>query len=127
MEDWEAEGKVSIWLGNLSDKQELDEYMEEQYENDDAPISQFAGECGVGWYDHDFVESEIGAPRPVRELLQNFSYASSFAEAAAELAAKAGITTASCAVVLYNVAYDGSKTGPCRLTFLGCLEYEEEV
>jgi hypothetical protein len=35
---------------------DLDNYLEEQYENDDEPVSEFALDIGLSYYDHDGLE-----------------------------------------------------------------------
>ncbi len=59
--------------------------FEEQYEDDDAPISAFSEVAlGGAFYDHDFVETKFvdQASPDVVALLGRHSYAASFAAAA---------------------------------------------
>jgi hypothetical protein len=125
MSEWERDGFVSIWVGTLTSDVDLRAYLEEQYEDDDAPISQFAKDCGLGWYDHDFVESRFVDRISIRELLSPFSYAQTFVEAAVEESARKGVAQANSVVVVFNCDYSMPATGQCRLTFLGSFPYSQ--
>ena len=50
---------LDIWVGNFESEARLDAYFEENYDEDDAPISEFAADMGVSFYDHDFLESSF--------------------------------------------------------------------
>lgn len=56
MNNWERNGLVSVWVGKVASDAELRAYLAEQYEDDNAPVSKFATDCGLNWYDHDFVD-----------------------------------------------------------------------
>ena len=76
--------RVDIWVGNFPSEAAADSYFEEQYENDDEPISRFAADMGQRSYDHDFMERaffgegvhEFGA------LIRRFSFSKSYPQAA---------------------------------------------
>ena len=70
----EREGVVSIWVGAFSSEGQLRAYLHEQYEDDGAPLSEFARDCGLCWYDHDSVESRFADEVGLADLLQPFSY-----------------------------------------------------
>ena len=50
-----------VWVGRFKSQKALDAYMEEVLDegDDDAPISRFAADQGVGFYDHDLVYAEF--------------------------------------------------------------------
>lgn len=52
---------VDVWIGRFPNRERLDRYLEEHYDDmdDDAPISEFARDQGQWFYDHDFVASEF--------------------------------------------------------------------
>ena len=64
-----------FWIGNFSSSKLLDEYFHEQYEDEEIPISKFAKDLDVFFYDHDFLE--YGFEENIdnlEESLQNYSY-----------------------------------------------------
>lgn len=52
---------VDVWIGRFPNRERLDRYLEEHYDDmdDEAPISEFARDQGQWFYDHDFVASEF--------------------------------------------------------------------
>jgi len=49
---------VSVWVGQFASEEAVDAYTAEQYDEDrdDEPISPFAADIGLKFYDHDFME-----------------------------------------------------------------------
>lgn len=125
---WEREGVVSIWLGNMDSEDDFEDYIEEQYEDDDAPMSKFTEEFGLGWYDHDFSEADFkDNPVPVEEFLSRNSYSSSFINEAVSAANNKGLENCGTKILLYNCEYDPA-TAPVsetqKLTFIGAFNYD---
>ena len=53
---------LDVWVGNFDSESRLfDEFLEESYDDDDEPISEFAHAQDAGYYDHDFLEAEFEA------------------------------------------------------------------
>lgn len=50
-----------IWVAQFTSAKALEKYMEEDFDadDDDTPISRFAADQGVGFYDHDLVYAEF--------------------------------------------------------------------
>ena len=119
--DWERQGFVSVWVGRLQSEGDLRAYLHEQYQDDDAPLSEFASDWGLGWYDHDFVESRFTDEVGLANLLQPFSYADSFVEAAMQEGSRKGVVRVNCAVVVFNCHCSAEGRGP--LIFLGSFPY----
>jgi len=81
---------VSVWVGSFESRSDLDAYLHPFYspgpETDDLPLSAFAADIGLPWYDEDFLEADC-CPAPIGTLasaLDGFSYSSSFAAAAVD-------------------------------------------
>lgn len=73
---------VDIWVGLFSSDEVFDKYFEENYDEDDedAPITQFAADMKVNFYDHDFFES-AHHEKPSSDLamlLKDHSFSSSY-------------------------------------------------
>jgi hypothetical protein len=71
---------VDVWVGRFPSADAVDAYFEETYGDDDRPISQFATDMGVRFYDHDFIEREFH-DTPVSDLgavLTEHSFSSSY-------------------------------------------------
>ena len=75
--------RVTIWVGTFASDARREAYMHEEYGDDDVPISEFARDQGVRFYDHDFVESSV---RPItldlRVLFAGHSFSRSYFDAA---------------------------------------------
>jgi hypothetical protein len=50
-----------VWVARFKSQKALDQYMDEVFDEDDedAPISRFAADQGVAFYDHDLVYAEF--------------------------------------------------------------------
>ena len=83
-----------IWLGRFSSNQLLDEYFEEQYDDDDAPINAFAADQGESYYDHDWVELGFDESCDLRALIVGASYSSDYLSKVISRASELEITTA---------------------------------
>lgn len=126
--DWEREGYVSIWLGDFESADDFDDYMEEQYGDDDTAISQFAEDTGLGWYDHDFVESyvnEEAKKEKVFDLIGPFSYSSSYVDAALRETAKLGIKEANTAILIFDCDYKKNEDAEGAMKFIGAFPYKK--
>jgi len=121
---------VSVWVGSFESRSDLDAYLHPFYspgpETDDLPLSAFAADIGLPWYDEDFLEADC-CPTPICTLasaLDGFSYSSSFAAAA--VAAVHGAAPFNTVLLLYG--YDHSRCGgapnPTRVRFIGAFPYD---
>lgn len=82
---------VTIWVGRFDSDARHKAYLREQYDEDDAAISEFARDQGVRSYDHDFVESSFHpAARDLAALLAGHSYSQSYFAAAKEVLDRLG-------------------------------------
>lgn len=87
-------GVVAIWVDTVLD-----------------PKGESDGRGGpIGWYDHDFLEAELGE---LSGLLPQFSHAASFAEAALTAATELGISGERYVSLLYDHAYT-AQPGPMK-------------
>src|SRR5205809_1129756 len=75
---------VDIWLGLFPSQDRLDKYFDEQYSDDDdeTPISEFARDQGVWFYDHDLVERSFheNGENELGLLIGRHSFSASFIE-----------------------------------------------
>jgi len=121
---------VSIWVGSFESRSDLDAYLHPFYspgpDTDDLPLSAFAADVGLPWYDEDFLEADRFLT-PIGDLaaeLEGFSYSSSFAAAVAT--AVHGAAPFNTFVLLYG--YDHSccagPPNPTRVRFLGTYPYD---
>ena len=65
-----------VWVAYFESQEALEEYMEEEYDedDDDAPISKFATDQGESFYDHDLVYGQFeDAPTP-QKLIEDWSF-----------------------------------------------------
>lgn len=82
-----------FWVGHVPE-QVAGEYFVETYGEDreTTPVSAFARDQGVVWYDHDFLEYGWGTAPTIQELVAGYSYSDQWAEELARRVATAGLT-----------------------------------
>jgi len=124
----EKKNVVSIWLGTVTKRSELDAYVREHYDRADGePISRFVGDAGDTWCDHDFMETNwSGRSQPLNEFLSGASYADSFLPQAEAMAEKAGMRKANASILLYDSVVKPAKW-PARspIQYLGSVPYSQ--
>jgi len=106
--------RISIWLGDIADETELDDYLS----------GDFTSDFGFEIYAPDGPECSAQEETDVRSLLEGFSHSRQFVGAAVEKAATAGMKTASCAIIFYNFEYDTSliQNEDALVRFIGTVE-----
>ncbi len=121
---------VSIWVGLFSDEGEFKKYIEPFYspgpETDDLPLSSFATDIGLSWYDEDFLEARLlpATECDTGRLVADHSYAESFL---AELVRSRPVVQPVNAVFLLygydHTRHPQSEATPKRVIFLGTFPY----
>ena len=84
-----------FWIGRFPNGQRVADYFLEDYDKDDetAPVSQFAGDQGETWVDHDFMEYGFSDKSvSVEELVTGYSYHEQWRIELVRRAADAGLT-----------------------------------
>jgi hypothetical protein len=108
---------VSLWLGNFTSEELLDEYLNEGFEED----------FGFKIFTPDSPEADIEDKAvDIRTLLNGYSQSASFVDEAVTAAQSKGWETATTAVVFYNFQYDAASITPNAdppITFIGVLAY----
>lgn len=81
-----------FWVGHLPEDV-ANQYFVEDYSGDreETPISAFARDQGVTYYDHDFLEYGWGNAGSIQELVDGYSYSDQWAEELARRAETAGL------------------------------------
>jgi hypothetical protein len=76
-----------IWLGRFSSEGDARAYFAEHYndgddndEDGETPISQFAADQGQWFYDHDWLEVSFQESRDLRALVMQHSFSSDYLE-----------------------------------------------
>lgn len=135
-------GFVSVWIGDVKSVEKADEYMEEDDDIEDGPMSAFGKDWKLS-YDHDFLFHEASEkPLSVAKLLEGWNGAEQFAKPAAKAAKAAGIEKGNFVVVAYDLDYSvkppfstsdpagywrhkGKPRAKSPLTFVGSFRIEE--
>ena len=124
---------VSIWVGTFGSQDAVDEYLMEQYEDDrdDEPLSPFAADVGLKFYDHDFIESnhESNLSSKGADAFAQHSYGESFATDAWAATQRRNIDAFDTVFLLYgynHVRYPQSTRPPRRVSFVGTFPYREK-
>ncbi len=125
--DFRKAGMVSIWIGSIPSEIELDDYMNlsREFERD------FQFELHENDMPETTVESE---PVPVDQLVNGFSWSSSYADCVTAAAREQGILRATTMVTFFNLEYrcvlpdEGEEehedeAGGARLKFLGTFRF----
>ena len=111
-----------LWLG-LFGPDSPENYVVQEYLDDETQQSQFGAQQEQPYFDYDFVEISFpNDPKPVRELLDGHSYSSSYLDAVVRKAADLVITEANVFVLANKDQFEcpRSVTGPgYKLWYLG--------
>lgn len=101
-------GLVSLWAGTFSSVEEAEEYFGIPDEiGVSLPPDKFATEFGLGNISLETMEVnfEQVRPRPLRDLLQDATFAASFIDPAVEAAGRQGISEVQGVALLYDFDY----------------------
>ena len=117
--DFEANGMVSVWIGDFSTDVQFDRYMNltKEFEKD------FGFTVDNGSIREGVVEN---SPRPIAQLVEGFSRWKHFVFAVAESAEKMGICQATTMIVFYGVNYNplmGAINSHAPLKFVGAFRF----
>lgn len=65
-----------IWVAQFKTAKALEKYLEEDFDGDDedAPISKFAADQGVSFYDHDLVFAEFKKKATPKSLMEGWDF-----------------------------------------------------
>ncbi len=113
-----------IWIGVFASDAPED-YFEEQYGDDDAPINRFAAEQGESFYDHDLTEiSYLDAvdAADIRSFVAGHSYSDDYPDTVCQRGAALGIKNINVFVLADKNEFENPRTvvGPnYRLEYLG--------
>lgn len=122
----EIEGYVSLWVGNFSSKEELNNYLYISYDEDgDAIPSKFEEDFEIDYYDTDFreagfFEKEITS---IQEILKGCSYEENIIPAIISTIGETLQKPVNSMILLYNFKYNGQPSKR-PMTFLGTLHYK---
>ena len=127
------DGKVvSVWVGLFGSQQAVDEYIVEQYDDDrdDEPISPFAADISLTFYDHDFIEThhEQGLSRKGVAVFLEHSYGQSFGEETWKAAKSLHVGEFDTVFLLYgynHACYPQASRQARQVTFIGTFPYRE--
>lgn len=109
--------KVAVWTAEMT-VDEATVYLKETYEDDDGPISAFAADLSVSFYDHDWLEwAAANEGASLRELLGRISSGDSIAR---QMSEEQLVQRCRTVLVLFRHAFDGPPRGNVR--FVGTFE-----
>lgn len=122
-------GHVSVWVGEFGSVEAAEAYFGIPEEvNVYLPAEAFEADFDLGDYlpESLAVNFEQVTPRPLRQLLQDATYAASFLDAAVTAAAALGITRAQGVALVYDFDYGQhaerrASAGPLR--FVGAFPF----
>jgi Immunity protein 22 len=125
----ERTGFVSLWVGTFASIEEAEAYFGIPDEiGVYLPADAFARDFSLGNFPPENLEVNFEqlTPRPLRELIQDATFADSFVDQAVQAAAEQGIRQAPGIVLLYDFDYR-RKTVQCdaagSLRFVGAFPY----
>jgi hypothetical protein len=116
-----------FWVGQVPEHIAGEYFVESQDENrENAPVSAFARDQGVTYYDHDFIEYGWGTAATIQELVAGYSYSDQWADELASRVAGAGLTGVNLFVFISQeeIEHPRSVQGDgYRLHYMGTIEY----
>ena len=118
-----------FWVGHFPTAQRVSEYFAEVYDEDDetTPLSQFARDQGVSYYDHDFIEYGFSEKAtPIERLFAGYSYHEQWAAELARRVADAGLTGVNMFVFITEEEIESPKSvqgDGYWLHYLGTIRY----
>ena len=120
-----------FWVGNFPQERAANYFTEIWDENDEdrehTPLSAFARDQGIMWYDHDFIEYgfEEGAGS-VEKLVKGYSYSEQWGFELARRAAAAGLSGVNLFVFINEEEIEKPRSVKGEdwwLQYLGTIEY----
>ncbi|MCF2132362.1 immunity 22 family protein [Strepomyces sp. STD 3.1] len=122
----EKQGSVSIWLGNVNGRENLEEYVILKYDEDgDSIPSLFFRDFHINHYetDEDFFEVEwLGeSSKDVSKLLEGISYEEVIIPKVKKYSELN--RTYNSIILIYNFAYSGEVHRSGEFDFIGCTNY----
>ncbi|WP_296382700.1 immunity 22 family protein [Winogradskyella sp.] len=116
----EEQGKVSIWVGNLSSRNDLDKYMEEVFDEEGDSTSQFMTDFKIDYMDNQFLEVDFNNQKiSLHQKLEGCSYLDSFRNQLPDT--NENFNSLIC---LYNFKYSALIKDCNNLEYLGCFNYK---
>jgi Immunity protein 22 len=131
--DFEQKGMVSIWVSIVPWSQMPQDYFKENYGGgDDESFTQFSEDFGIGFYDHDFVDTNGNEDqsKALAELLAACSFSSSYIKEAVVEASRRSLDRPCYIFLLYDIAYDAKQTGVVKsasMEFLGAFRFDSKA
>ena len=99
----DTEDRIHVWLARFPDAERAQKYFEEEYgdgEDDDVPISAFARDQGVFFYDHDWLQFEYDDRESLSALIERHVGPVGWADEALRQAASLGADAANTLVLI---------------------------
>lgn len=126
----ETENTVSIWIGNFTDKSQLDHYLQVNYDEDgEAVPSQFLIENGIDLddIDDDWLEAEFYDVENsnLEQMIKGASYEQTILRNLKEEGIKTVIPPSNTIILLYNYDYSDNEIARGNTRFLGTVRYKE--
>lgn len=123
---------VSVFVGEFFSQAAVDAYLLEQYEDDDQPISPFAADIGLRFYDHDFIESHHEKSLANKEVraFASHSYGESFSLDVWQAVERLWLKQFDTVFLLYGYAharYPQAQRQPKLVYFVGTFPYRETL
>ena len=126
----ETENTVSIWIGNFTDKSQLDHYLQVNYDEDgEAVPSQFLIENGIDLddIDDDWLEAEFYDVENsnLEQMIKGASYEQTILRNLKEEGIKTVIPPSNTIILLYNYDYSDNEIATGNTRFIGTVRYKE--
>ncbi|CBJ40812.1 hypothethical protein (plasmid) [Ralstonia solanacearum CMR15] len=117
--------KVSVWIGAFADLDDLLQYVDTRYADDDNVSNDFWRDIGLDWFDDDFREAALIEVGDLREEISAFSYGPSFADDIARDVEASRKDGENGMIMLFDLEYSVRERGEGsgRVRFLGSYGY----
>ncbi len=127
---YQKRGVLSFWIGQFGSAEDLQEYIEFIYDENDESWSPFVEDSGLFWFDHD-VQEAAWFGRPLLRMpnfLNGFSWSDSYQNSVWAALQNADFPEANSVFILFDTAYDPERAKPepdAKLVFIGVFPYDQ--
>jgi len=119
----EKQNKVSLWVGNLETKTELEKFMLEKYDDEGDSSSDFMKAFKIDYVDNQFQEVFFYENMNTKQdIFEGFSYVVSYLEEIPDL----NWENYNSIILLYNFKYNKVVLEKESLTYIGSFDFIED-
>ena len=114
--------KVSLWIARFNSKEELNDYIKEEFDKNGDIYSNFMKSFKIDFIDNHFQEIDFYNNKLKQEIFDGFSYIESFIHRIPN----ENWENYNAVILLYNYEYHGKVKLKKQVKFIGTFNYIED-